>query len=145
MIEKLLRFPFFQSILLTFVGIILLNKFHPYLLPELLTNVYLKLVLIGVLIFWFIIVFVYNRQNPKNKFKFFTFLPVELREEDEGLRWMTFKACRSVYIYYSFAIPVGIGLVTYFNGYSFAPLIIFILLGIGQYIIYWLEIKKLYD
>ncbi|MED0958270.1 hypothetical protein [Bacillus paramycoides] len=145
MIEKWLRLPLFQIILLILVGLIILEKndsltFSNFIHPSLLIYVF-----ITVFIIWIILMKLYNRTNPYQKFNIFTLMPTELREDDEGLRWITFQACRNVYIYYSLAIPIGIGLISYFNEVKFISLLILVILGLGQYIIYWLEIKKIYE
>ncbi|MCC2353242.1 hypothetical protein OCD85_17290 [Bacillus pacificus] len=65
-------------------------------------------------------------------------VPPEFREMDEGQQWVTFKACRNVYIYYTFAIPVTVLICFIFSQNNLVPLLSIGVLGIGQYIVYWL-------
>ncbi|MGD6965652.1 hypothetical protein ACQCVP_04435 [Rossellomorea vietnamensis] len=83
----------------------------------------------------------YNRRNPGDKIKP-SVIPMELREEDEGMQWLTFKATRKVYIFYAFAIPLGIALTAYFNHLPYFSIILLAVMGIVQYLIYWLQMKK---
>lgn len=145
MVEKLLRLPLFQIILLILVGLIILEENHSLNLPKSLPPSLLIYIFISVFIIWIILIKVYNYNNPYQKFNIFTLIPTELREDDEGLRWITFHACRNVYIYYSLAIPTGMGIISYFNEVKFISLLVLVILGLGQYIIYWLEIKKIYE
>lgn len=100
----------------------------------------------GMLIFvtlWRILLYLYNRKNPENKVKSFGInsfgvIPPEFREMDEGQQWVTFKACRNVYIYYSFALPVTALICFVFSHNNLVPLLSIGVLGIGQYIVYWL-------
>lgn len=87
---------------------------------------------------WFILTKLYNRKNPDDKIKLFGFIPSEFREIDEGQQWVTYKACRNVYIYYSFALPVTAGICFLFSYNILAPLMCIGVLGVGQYIVYWL-------
>ncbi|MBP2257807.1 hypothetical protein [Virgibacillus alimentarius] len=145
MIENLLRFPLFQILLLTVLGTAILEHSYSEYFPLFIQSTDLKFMFFVVFLTWIILITVYNMKNPARKFNFFTLKPTELIEEDEGLKWMTLQACRKVYIYYSVAIPLGIGIIAYFSNIPFMPLLILILLGIGQYIIYWLELKKIID
>lgn len=87
---------------------------------------------------WLILTRIYNRKNPHDKIRLFGFIPSEFREIDEGQQWVTYKACRNVYIYYSIALPVTAGICFLFSQHNFVPLLCIGLLGAGQYIVYWL-------
>ena len=106
------------------------------------TQVFLAKLCFGILIFftfgWSLFINLYNRRNPKNKIKSMSIVPPEFREMDEGQQWVTFKACRNVYIYYTFAIPVTVLICFIFSQNNLVPLLSIGVLGIGQYIVYWL-------
>ena len=67
---------------------------------------------------------------------------MELREEDEGMQWLTFKATRKVYIFFAFAIPTGIALTAYLHHIPYVPIILLIGMGVVQYLIYWFQMKR---
>jgi len=74
-----------------------------------------------------------------------TYIPYELKEEDEGHQHITCRACRKVYIYYYFAILIAIVLVTILKDIQWIPVLILALLGLGQYFAFWTENRKLRD
>ncbi|MCX2824689.1 hypothetical protein COM13_19745 [Bacillus pseudomycoides] len=94
-------------------------------------------ILVTVTVFWFILTKLYNRKNSDDKIRLFSFIPSEFREIDEGQQWVTYKACRNVYIYYSVALPVTAG-IFFFSQHNFVPLLCIGVLGAGQYMVYWL-------
>lgn len=90
-------------------------------------------------VFWMILINIYNHKNPKDKIKLAGYIPYEFREMDEGQQWVTFKACRNVYIYFTMAIP-AMGFICFvFSENSFVPFVSLGALGIGQYLVYWLS------
>ncbi|MEF7557510.1 MULTISPECIES: hypothetical protein [Bacillus cereus group] len=135
MLNHILRSPFFPMSLLVFITAFLL-------LSLMNTQVFLAKLCFGILIFftfgWSLFIKLYNRRNPKNKIKSMSIVPPEFREMDEGQQWVTFKACRNVYIYYTFAIPVTVLICFIFSQNNLVPLLSIGVLGIGQYIVYWL-------
>lgn len=135
MLNHILRSPFFPMSLLVFITAFLL-------LSLMNTQVFLAKLCFGILIFftfgWSLFIKFYNRRNPKNKIKSMSIVPPEFREMDEGQQWVTFKACRNVYIYYTFAIPVTVLICFIFSQNNLVPLLSIGVLGIGQYIVYWL-------
>ncbi|MGG3756055.1 hypothetical protein ABEW49_09530 [Bacillus anthracis] len=135
MLNHILRSPFFPMSLLVFITAFLL-------LSLMNTQVFLAKLCFGILIFftfgWSLFIKIYNRRNPKNKIKSMSIVPPEFREMDEGQQWVTFKACRNVYIYYTFAIPVTVLICFIFSQNNLVPLLSIGVLGIGQYIVYWL-------
>ncbi|WP_263704056.1 hypothetical protein [Bacillus thuringiensis] len=135
MLNHILRSPFFPMSLLVFITAFLL-------LSLMNTQVFLARLCFGILIFftfgWCLFINLYNRKNPKNKIKSMSIVPPEFREMDEGQQWVTFKACRNVYIYYTFAIPVTVLICFIFSQNNLVPLLSIGVLGIGQYIVYWL-------
>src|SRR5690625_4425128 len=109
MLEKISRSPLVMIVMLIYLGIIYVGiqegwsysaLFYPFLI--------LFIVYIGLII-------IHNKRYPERKIKILTYITYELREEDEGMQWITFKATRKVYIFYYFAIPLGIVLVTMFQ------------------------------
>ncbi|PEY32104.1 hypothetical protein CN354_22155 [Bacillus cereus] len=135
MLNHILRSPFFPMSLLVFITAFLL-------LSLMNTQVFLAKLCFGILIFftfgWSLFIKLYNRRNPKNKIKSMSIVPPEFREIDEGQQWVTFKACRNVYIYYTFAIPVTVLICFIFSQNNLVPLLSIGVLGIGQYVVYWL-------
>ncbi|MRC29438.1 hypothetical protein GH884_14410 [Bacillus thuringiensis] len=135
MLNHILRSPFFPMSLLVFITAFLL-------LSLMNTQVFLAKLCFGILMFftfgWSLFIKLYNRRNPKNKIKSMSIVPPEFREMDEGQQWITFKACRNVYIYYTFAIPVTVLICFIFSQSNLVPLLSIGVLGIGQYVVYWL-------
>jgi hypothetical protein len=84
-----------------------------------------------------------NKKFPHKQIDLHSYAPHEFREDDEGLQWVTFKACRKVYLFYYFAIPVGISLVAvYYNSIPLFGVWVLVLFGVIQNFIYWFEIRK---
>ncbi|WP_042375529.1 hypothetical protein, partial [Neobacillus jeddahensis] len=103
MLRFFLRSPIFPVILLIFItASLVLSLINTQdLLAKLCSGISLILAFV-----WTILIKLHNNKNPKNRIKLTGFIPYEFREMDEGQQWVTFKACRNVYIYYSLAIPV---------------------------------------
>ncbi|MEC2078688.1 hypothetical protein, partial [Metabacillus fastidiosus] len=135
MMKNILRSPLIGASLFTLIIALLLFSLMN-------TQVVLARLCFGILVMftflWFILIKLYNRKNPNDKIKLLGFIPSEFREIDEGQQWVTYKACRNVYIYYSFALPVTAGICFLFSHNVLVPLMCIGLLGIGQYIVYWL-------
>lgn len=135
MLRHILRTPLIPMglfiLLITFLTLSLTN-----------TLVVLTRLCFGILVLctflWLTFIKLYNRKNPDNQIKPFGLIPPEFREMDEGQQWVTYKACRSVYIYYSFALPIIAGVCFLFSGHVLIPLIGIGIVGVGQYIVYWL-------
>ncbi|PET92246.1 hypothetical protein CN527_30705 [Bacillus cereus] len=135
MIKQVLRSPLIgASIFVLIIAFLLFSLMN--------TQVILAKLCFGILVtvtfLWIILTSIYNRKNPYDKIRLFGFIPSEFREIDEGQQWVTYKACRSVYIYYSIALPVTAGICFLFSQHNFVPLLCIGLLGAGQYIVYWL-------
>ncbi|MFM1652285.1 hypothetical protein ACI7RC_09305 [Brevibacillus sp. B_LB10_24] len=101
------------------------------------------LLLAAVFLLWVILVLQHNKKHPRQKVSLNSLLPPELREMDEGERWITFNACRNVYIYYTFALPISTSFCILFPDFPYLALSLIGVLGVGQYIVYWLTIRKL--
>ncbi|HCF52836.1 MAG TPA: hypothetical protein DEU03_06635 [Bacillus sp. (in: Bacteria)] len=135
MIKQVLRSPLIgASIFVLIIAFLLFSLMN--------TQVILAKLCFGILVtvtfLWLILTRIYNRNNPHDKIRLFGFIPSEFREIDEGQQWVTYKACRNVYIYYSIALPVTAGICFLFSQHNFVPLLCIGLLGAGQYIVYWL-------
>ncbi|MEI3604370.1 hypothetical protein SPD48_01580 [Pseudogracilibacillus sp. SE30717A] len=138
MLERILRSPLLMISILIYLGIVYVGVqegwskallFYPFLISFLI---------------YFAFVYIHNKRNPDKRIKWITYIPYELREDDEGLQWITFKATRKVYIFYSFAIPIGIVLYTFFHEViSYFTIWMLVGFGIIQYLIYWLETKDI--
>ncbi|PLR91939.1 hypothetical protein CVD19_21360 [Bacillus sp. T33-2] len=92
---------------------------------------------------WILLIKLHNNKNPKNRIKLNSFIPYEFRDMDEGQQWVTFKACRNVYIYYSLAIPVVAFICFMFSQNIFVPILSIGVLGVGQYVVYWMTTFRL--
>ncbi|PEK30627.1 hypothetical protein COM05_22810 [Bacillus toyonensis] len=135
MIKQVLRSPLIgASIFVLIIAFFLFSLMN--------TQVILAKLCFGILVtvtfLWLILTRIYNLKNPHDKIRLFGFIPSEFREIDEGQQWVTYKACRNVYIYYSIALPVTAGICFLFSQHNFVPLLCIGLLGAGQYIVYWL-------
>ncbi len=134
MLKHILRSPFIP---MSLFGLIVL-LFVLSLMNTQVVLVRLCLAILMLLTFlWFVLIKVYNRRNADNKIEAFGLIPPEFCEMDEGQQWVTYKACRNVYIYYSFALPVTAGIIFLFSDHVLVPLICIGVLGVGQYTVYW--------
>jgi hypothetical protein len=143
MMERFLRSPFTMSIFLIGLAMIYSLSIVMEQRDELFIIISIAFA-IFVSIYFGVMVY-YNRKFPARKFRIFTLIPYELKEEDEGHQYITYRACRKVYIYYYFAIPPAIVIVSLFKEIELLPVIVLTVLGIGQYFIFWSEVKKLYE
>lgn len=84
----------------------------------------------------------HNRKYPNDRIHIFGLIPAEFREVDEGQQWITYKACRNVYINYSICLPLAAGFSILLPAYSSNASIVLGALGLGQYIGYGLTIRK---
>lgn len=142
MLPKILRSPFIPMFLyLLIIGFLLISVIE-FQNHQSLLRISL-LILTAFTMIWVSLILLNNRKYPENKIKYWGVLPPEFREMDEGQQWVTYKACRSVYIYYSYALPFIVGLCFALANIKFMPLLLMGVLGIGQYIVYWMSIRKL--
>lgn len=84
----------------------------------------------------------HNKQMPMHTINLFSWKPQEYMEDDELFQEFTKRATKKVYSYFVWAIPtlaaVGIGLRVGTTGMVLGLL----LLSMGQYLIYYKEIRK---
>lgn len=144
MFAKFIRSPLFGLFIWWYViGIYYLAFLSSYELSEEIKR-FLVFLVFFVPALILLIPYLYNRKYPEDRFSLKRgFLPWEFHEIDEGQKWITYNACRNVYIYYSFALPISIVLYAFFRHTSYTPLLLIGLLGTGQYLVYWITIKKL--
>jgi hypothetical protein len=139
MLKKTFQSPLFNAVLITGLGIIMIGDHYSAHVPEWFA-VDPMVLGIPILIMMGIIPF-YNKRNPQDPIKP-SVIPLELREEDEGMQWLTFKATRKVYIFFAFAVPIGIALTAYLNHIPYFAIILLIAMGVVQYLIYWFQMKR---
>jgi hypothetical protein len=143
MLQRFLRSPFIPMtmfvLLIAFVYVVQLDLQA----DERWRGRFFFLLFIGVWLFWTVLIAIHNRKYPASRINYWGFIPCEFRELDEGQQWVTFKACRNVYIYYTTALPVAAAVSSWFSQYRFSALFFIGALGLGQYIVYWLTIRRL--
>jgi hypothetical protein len=125
-------------ILILGFGVILLGEHYDHVPKWLSVDPYVLVIPIFILLG---IIPIYNWRNPNDRIKP-TLIPMEFKEEDEGLQWITFKATRKVYIFYAVFMPFAIAITAYLNHISYIPLILLTIMGMTQYFIFWYEVKK---
>lgn len=84
----------------------------------------------------------HNRRMPKHKITVFSWKPQEYMEDDELFQEVTKRATKKVYSYFVLAIPLLAGLSIGFQIGTIGMVIGLLLLSIGQYLIYYTEIRK---
>ncbi len=149
MFERIMRSPLFSSLGLLSLGLIsFVIKLPDSYIGQFIKYDYDRLYLAAWLIPYTILIVFYNRNHPDKKIKLFTWMPPEFNESDEGEQWITYQACRRVYIYFSSAIPFFLAMVMLSKGTFLSeifPTLILVVLGIGQHIVYWSMARKLYQ
>ncbi|URT68952.1 hypothetical protein [Cytobacillus firmus] len=141
--ERFLRSPFTMSVFLIGLAVIYSMSIVLEQRNNMTTIIFVAYAIFVIIYFGTMVYF--NRKFPDRKIRILTFIPYELKEEDEGHQYITYRACRKVYIYYYFAIPAAIVAVSLFRKVELLPVITLTVLGIGQYFIFWSEVKKLYE
>lgn len=138
-LESILRSPF-----MSIIAILLIGSWVTYqLIPgtDHLENFLLTAAVIFALT-WVTLTIWHNKRNPKKRISL-TGFPPEIREDDEGLRYLTMQAARKTYIFVYNAIPIAL-VVTIWIQTIIVPVISLCLIGIVQQLIYWLELRKWY-
>ncbi|WP_374055775.1 hypothetical protein [Rossellomorea sp. FM04394] len=139
MLKKIFQSPLFNAVLIIGLGIIMLGDHYADHIPDWLV---VDSMVLGIpILIMMAIIPIYNRRHPGNRIKP-SVIPMELREEDEGMQWLTFKATRKVYTFFAFAIPIGIALTAYLHHIPYFPIILLIGMGVVQYLIYWFQMKR---
>lgn len=151
MLSRVLRSPFISTsmFLVSLVGVYLVKKnwdsgqFQKAVEtgePMTALNIF-AFCTAGVLVLWAVLVIIHNRKYPKDRINIWLNMS-EIREVDEGQQWVTFKACRNVYIYYSICLPLAAFALMFIPFNYVNILITFGLLGLGQYLVYGLTSWK---
>lgn len=139
MLKKIFHSPIFNVVLILGLGVIMLGNYYSEEVPAWLN---IDPLVLGIPILALLSAIpIYNLKNPKNKIKP-TLMPMEFKEEDEGLQWITYKATRKVYIFFASSLPVAIALTAYLNHIPYFPVILLTGMGAIQYIIFWYEHKN---
>lgn len=139
MLKNTFQSPLFNIVLIIGLGIIMIGNHYSEHVPTWLS---IDPLVLGIPILVLLAAIpLYNKRNPQDPIKA-SLIPMELREEDEGMQWLTFKATRKVYIFFATAIPIAIALTAYFNHIPYLPIILFIIMGITQYLIFWFQMKR---
>ncbi|WP_142996758.1 hypothetical protein [Alteribacter keqinensis] len=138
--EKVIRSPLILIVSLFLMTIMLWSVYYGAF-SNVFESVLLFVLIIALSTFLFLILF-HNKRNPERKISWKSWTPYELKEEDEGQQWVTYRATRKVYIFFYFAIPAGLMVVAVFRHIEFMPLVVLFVLGTTQYGIYWHESRK---
>ncbi|WP_096440053.1 hypothetical protein [Alteribacter populi] len=140
MLERFIRSPI--SMMLFFAALIgVIYMVHYQSVSNNVESVITLCFLILALVFIVLILF-HNKRNPDRRISWKSWTPYELKEEDEGQQWVTFRACRKVYIFYYFALPIGAAVIAFTQHVAYMPLVVLLAMGVIQYTIYWLEERK---
>ncbi|PYF01767.1 hypothetical protein [Ureibacillus chungkukjangi] len=139
MLKKVYQSPLFNAALILGLGVIMLGNHYSEDVPNWMN---IDPLVLGIPILVLLLAIpINNLKNPKDKVKP-TLIPMEFKEEDEGLQWITYKATRKVYIFFASSLPFAIALTAYFNHIPYFPIILLTGMGIIQYILFWFEHKK---
>ncbi|MUK88405.1 hypothetical protein GMD78_08380 [Ornithinibacillus sp. L9] len=142
MIEKIIRSPLSMMFFILLFGGLIWSKYYSPIEVKPYTN-WITIGILVIIAVFFILIMIHNQKHPNRKINFFGWIPYEFKEEDEGKQWVTFQACRKVYIFFSFAIPISIILIALIE-FPALPLLILIVIGMTQYGIFWWEENKYY-
>ncbi|MBT2757884.1 hypothetical protein J7E71_18525 [Mesobacillus foraminis] len=143
MLEKLIRSPIVPMLLfILLVSFFAFSLYDPQDGKQILGRIFL-LLLAAITFTWYALVKKFNKKHPENRLRSAGLVPSEFLDIDEGQQWITFKACRNVYIFFSVGLPIAAGACFLFSGFVLAPFIVIGVLGVGQYLVYWLTIRKL--
>ncbi|WP_051428391.1 hypothetical protein [Bacillus sp. J33] len=150
MSEKVLRSPIWSLVFVWSAGIIyiLMSLGRNANLSEKIQSVFMGILpILAILVLLFIALWAgmisnYNQKNPKRKISLFTVVPLEFRDEDEGMQWLTNKACRKVYMFFWSALPLSYVFLFFLSDVPYVPIAVIMFLATGQFLIYWSEIRK---
>ena len=84
----------------------------------------------------------HNRLMPNHKINAFSLKPQEYMEDDELFQEVTKRATKKVYSYFVWSIPLLAGLSIGFQAGTIGTVMGLLFLSMGQYLIYYKEIKK---
>ncbi|PLR74844.1 hypothetical protein [Bacillus sp. UMB0728] len=139
MLKAIFQSPLFNCLLILGLGIIMIGNYYTDDVPGWMN---IDPLFLGIPILFLVAsIPVYNKLNPGSKVKP-QIIPMELREDDEGQQWITYKATRKVYIFFASFIPVAIALTAFLNHIPYFPVMLLAAMGIVQYLIFWLELRR---
>lgn len=84
----------------------------------------------------------HNKRMPKHKINVFSLKPQEYMEDDELFQEVTKRATKKVYTYFVLSIPLFAGLSLGLQVGTIGMVMGLLLLSMGQYLIYYTEIRK---
>lgn len=140
-LERLLRSPLMNALLILLVGTAFLLMNKPGLVPERVLQA-LIFILLAYVVLWTTLVLFHNHRYPDRRIRLITYIPTEFREEDEGQQWINYRVTRRVYMLYCGAIPLVLALVSLAPDGTVAGIVSLTLLGALQQVMYWWELRK---
>ncbi|HJF31433.1 MAG TPA: hypothetical protein K8V56_06585 [Sporosarcina psychrophila] len=84
----------------------------------------------------------HNKRMPNHKINVFSWKPQEYMEDDELFQEFTKRATKNVYTYFVWSIPLFAGLSLGLQLGTIGMIMGLLLLSLGQYLIYYTQIKK---
>jgi len=84
----------------------------------------------------------HNRLMPKHKIKVFSLKPQEYMEDDELFEEITKRATKKVYSYFVTALPILAAIYILLPIGKTLMIVGILLIAVGQFLIYYLEIRK---
>lgn len=102
------------------------------------------IILVVYLMLMFLSIHRHNKRFPNQKIKSFTFKPQEYIEDDEFFDEITKRATKKVYSYYSFALPILVGVALGGMWNRTIILVGILVVALGQYWIYYSTIRKMF-
>lgn len=142
--EKRLRSPFWSMLSVAIVLLALTVRLLEVDMPNwalVAANVALVAGVALVLI-WVALAISFNRKHPSRRILLSGLYPVEFREEDEGMRWLTYRACRRVYIFFYVALPLAMVAMFLVPESRLFPVALIGALAVSQHFIYWSVVRK---
>ncbi len=102
------------------------------------------LILVVYIVMMSVNIYRHNKRYPTRKIKTFTFKPQEYIEDDEFFDEITKRATKKVYSYYSFVLPLLVGVALGGMWHRTIILVGILLVALGQYWIYYSTIRKMF-
>ncbi|CEG23197.1 hypothetical protein BN1080_02144 [Planococcus massiliensis] len=84
----------------------------------------------------------HNKENPTQKISPLAIRPPEYLEQDEGMTYITRKAVQKVYSFITLALPLLATLVIFLPVPKLLIIYGILAIAFGQYLIYYLEVRK---
>ncbi|QTD39415.1 hypothetical protein [Sporosarcina sp. Te-1] len=103
MIKTIMRSPLIIAFIPLSLGVVYIGVQEGWRYTMIIPFLYILFLILSI-----ILVIVHNKRYPEDKMQLWTLVPYELREEDEGLQYYTYRATRKVYIFFAHALPFSI-------------------------------------